>query len=112
MPEYVIKISFAFDQYMLTIEDMLFVTVVVQLLNSLLLCAETQGWKIDIMEATPNPMGGYKEVIFMINGQGAYSKFKFENGAHRVQRVPATESQGRIHTSTATVVYKSGRSQA
>lgn len=65
--------------------------------------AETQGWKIDIMEATPNPMGGYKEVIFMINGQGAYSKFKFENGAHRVQRVPATESQGRIHTSTATV---------
>ncbi|MCY9546015.1 MULTISPECIES: peptide chain release factor 1 [Bacillaceae] len=65
--------------------------------------AETQGWKIDIMEATPNPMGGYKEVIFMINGQGAYSKFKFENGAHRVQRVPATESQGRIHTSTSTV---------
>ncbi|MGE7110670.1 peptide chain release factor 1 [Lysinibacillus sp. NPDC047702] len=65
--------------------------------------AETQSWKIDIMEATPNPMGGYKEVIFMINGQGAYSKFKFENGAHRVQRVPATESQGRIHTSTATV---------
>lgn len=65
--------------------------------------AETQGRKIDIMEATPNPMGGYKEVIFMINGQGAYSKFKFENGAHRVQRVPATESQGRIHTSTATV---------
>ncbi|WP_054767372.1 peptide chain release factor 1 [Lysinibacillus parviboronicapiens] len=65
--------------------------------------AEAQGWKIDIMEATPNPMGGYKEVIFMINGQGAYSKFKFENGAHRVQRVPATESQGRIHTSTATV---------
>ncbi|MGE7092656.1 peptide chain release factor 1 [Lysinibacillus sp. NPDC048646] len=65
--------------------------------------AETQGWKIDIMEATPNPMGGYKEVIVMINGQGAYSKFKFENGAHRVQRVPATESQGRIHTSTATV---------
>ena len=65
--------------------------------------AETQGWKIDIMEASPNPAGGYKEVIFMINGQGAYSKFKFENGAHRVQRVPATESQGRIHTSTATV---------
>ncbi len=65
--------------------------------------AETQGWKIEIMEATPNAMGGYKEVIFMINGQGAYSKFKYENGAHRVQRVPATESQGRIHTSTATV---------
>ena len=65
--------------------------------------AETQNWKIDIMEATPNPAGGYKEVIFMINGQGAYSKFKYENGAHRVQRIPATESQGRIHTSTATV---------
>ena len=65
--------------------------------------AESQNWKIDVMEATPNPMGGFKEVIFMINGQGAYSKFKYENGAHRVQRVPATESQGRIHTSTATV---------
>lgn len=65
--------------------------------------AEAQGWKVDVMEATPNPAGGYKEVIFMINGQGAYSKFKYENGAHRVQRVPATESQGRIHTSTATV---------
>ncbi|MFJ7736098.1 peptide chain release factor 1 [Lysinibacillus sp. NPDC097287] len=65
--------------------------------------AETQNWKIDLMEATPNAMGGFKEVIFMINGQGAYSKFKYENGAHRVQRVPATESQGRIHTSTATV---------
>ena len=65
--------------------------------------AESQGWKIDVMEASPNAAGGYKEVIFMINGQGAYSKFKFENGAHRVQRVPATESQGRIHTSTATV---------
>ncbi len=65
--------------------------------------AEAQGWKIDVMEASPNAAGGYKEVIFMINGQGAYSKFKFENGAHRVQRVPATESQGRIHTSTATV---------
>ena len=65
--------------------------------------AESQNWKIDLMEATPNAMGGFKEVIFMINGQGAYSKFKYENGAHRVQRVPATESQGRIHTSTATV---------
>lgn len=65
--------------------------------------AEAHNWKIEIMEATPNEMGGYKEVIFMINGQGAYSKFKYENGAHRVQRVPKTESQGRIHTSTATV---------
>lgn len=65
--------------------------------------AESQGWKIDIMETSPSASGGYKEIIFMINGQGAYSKFKFENGAHRVQRVPQTESQGRIHTSTATV---------
>lgn len=66
--------------------------------------AETQGWKIDIMNANPTELGGYKEIIFMINGQGAYSKFKFESGAHRVQRVPETESQGRVHTSTSTVV--------
>ncbi|NLY79979.1 MAG: peptide chain release factor 1 [Lysinibacillus sp.] len=65
--------------------------------------AESQGWKVDIMEASPSSNGGYKEIIFMINGHGAYSKFKYENGAHRVQRVPQTESQGRIHTSTATV---------
>ncbi|MEG0259898.1 MAG: peptide chain release factor 1 [Lysinibacillus sp.] len=65
--------------------------------------AETQGWKIDIMDANPTGIGGYKEIVFMINGQGAYSKFKYENGAHRVQRVPETESSGRIHTSTATV---------
>lgn len=66
--------------------------------------AEAQGWKIDIMNANPTELGGYKEIIFMINGQGAYSKFKYESGAHRVQRVPETESQGRVHTSTATVV--------
>ncbi|QDP41676.1 peptide chain release factor 1 [Radiobacillus deserti] len=66
--------------------------------------AETQGWKIDVMEANTTGVGGYKEIIFMINGQGAYSKLKYENGAHRVQRVPETESGGRIHTSTATVV--------
>jgi peptide chain release factor 1 len=65
--------------------------------------AEVQGWKPEIIEATPTELGGYKEIIFMINGKGAYSKLKFENGAHRVQRVPATESGGRIHTSTATV---------
>lgn len=65
--------------------------------------ADTQGWKIDIMDASPTGIGGYKEVIFMINGNGAYSKMKYENGAHRVQRVPETESGGRIHTSTATV---------
>jgi peptide chain release factor 1 len=66
--------------------------------------AEAQGWKIDIMDSNPTGLGGFKEVIFMINGQGAFSKLKFESGAHRVQRVPETESSGRIHTSTATVV--------
>ncbi|MBT2710635.1 peptide chain release factor 1 [Pseudomonas sp. ISL-84] len=65
--------------------------------------AETQGWKIDVIEASSTGVGGYKEIIFMINGNGAYSKLKFENGAHRVQRVPETESGGRIHTSTSTV---------
>ncbi|WAA09649.1 peptide chain release factor 1 [Fervidibacillus albus] len=65
--------------------------------------AESEGWKIDVIEANPTGLGGYKEIIFMINGKGAYSKLKFENGAHRVQRVPETESGGRIHTSTATV---------
>ncbi|WP_338450239.1 peptide chain release factor 1 [Niallia oryzisoli] len=65
--------------------------------------AEVQGWKTDVIEASTTGVGGYKEIIFMINGKGAYSKLKFENGAHRVQRVPETESGGRIHTSTATV---------
>jgi peptide chain release factor 1 len=66
--------------------------------------AEAQGWKLEVIDANPTGIGGFKEVIFMINGTGAYSKLKFENGAHRVQRVPETESGGRIHTSTATVV--------
>ncbi|MBM7690665.1 peptide chain release factor 1 [Peribacillus deserti] len=65
--------------------------------------AEVQGWKTEIIDASPTGLGGYKEIIFMINGNGAFSKLKFENGAHRVQRVPETESGGRIHTSTATV---------
>ncbi|WP_018133001.1 peptide chain release factor 1 [Effusibacillus pohliae] len=65
--------------------------------------AERQGWKTEIIEASLTELGGFKEVIFMVNGKGAYSKLKFESGAHRVQRVPATESGGRIHTSTATV---------
>lgn len=65
--------------------------------------AESQGWKVDLIEASTTGIGGYKEIIFMVNGNGAYSKMKFENGAHRVQRVPETESGGRIHTSTATV---------
>ncbi|ETI66526.1 peptide chain release factor 1 [Neobacillus vireti] len=65
--------------------------------------AEAQGWKTDVIDANPTGLGGFKEIIFMINGTGAFSKLKFENGAHRVQRVPETESGGRIHTSTATV---------
>src|SRR5690625_4807097 len=65
--------------------------------------AENYGWKIDVMGASSTGVGGYKEIIFMINGNGAYSRLKYENGAHRVQRVPETESGGRIHTSTATV---------
>jgi peptide chain release factor 1 len=65
--------------------------------------AESQGWKTEVIDASTTGVGGYKEIIFMITGQGAYSKLKYENGAHRVQRVPETESGGRIHTSTATV---------
>ncbi len=65
--------------------------------------AEMNNWKIEVMDSSPTELGGFKEIIFMINGNGAYSKLKFENGAHRVQRVPETESGGRTHTSTATV---------
>lgn len=65
--------------------------------------AETRGYKVEIMDANPTGIGGYKEVIAMITGDGAFSRLKYENGAHRVQRVPETESGGRIHTSTATV---------
>lgn len=65
--------------------------------------AEEKGWKTDVMEANTTGVGGYKEIIFMINGKDVYSRLKYENGAHRVQRVPETESGGRIHTSTATV---------
>ena len=65
--------------------------------------AEAQGWKIEVLNANPTELGGYKEISFSINGDGAYSKFKFESGVHRVQRVPETETQGRIHTSTVTV---------
>ncbi|MDD4111904.1 MAG: peptide chain release factor 1 [Herbinix sp.] len=65
--------------------------------------AERNRWKIDMMNLNENGIGGFKEVIFMINGKGAYSKLKYESGVHRVQRVPVTESSGRIHTSTATV---------
>jgi peptide chain release factor 1 len=65
--------------------------------------AEAQGWKTEMIDANATGLGGFKEITFMITGTGAYSKLKFENGAHRVQRVPETESGGRIHTSTATV---------
>lgn len=65
--------------------------------------AESKHWKIDIMNENETELGGYKEITFMITGKGAYSRLKFESGVHRVQRVPDTESSGRIHTSTATV---------
>jgi peptide chain release factor 1 len=65
--------------------------------------AEQRGWKTDILSTNTTGVGGYKEVIFQVAGKGAYSRFKYESGVHRVQRVPVTESQGRIHTSTATV---------
>ena len=65
--------------------------------------AERQGWKVEIESANPGEHGGYKEIIARIEGRGAYSRLKFESGTHRVQRVPATEAQGRIHTSAATV---------
>jgi len=65
--------------------------------------AESKRWKIDMMSANENGLGGFKEIIFMVTGAGAYSKLKFESGVHRVQRVPETESSGRIHTSTVTV---------
>jgi peptide chain release factor 1 len=68
--------------------------------------AEQRGFKVEQLEAAANDGGGLKEAVFAIKGDGAYSVFKFEGGTHRVQRVPATESAGRIHTSTATVAVK------
>jgi peptide chain release factor 1 len=65
--------------------------------------AERHNWKTEIMSSNPTDIGGFKEIVFMIKGQGAYSKLKYESGVHRVQRVPETEAAGRIHTSTATV---------
>ncbi len=65
--------------------------------------AERQGWKVELVDANYTDIGGFKEVVFTIIGKGAYSKLKFESGAHRVQRIPSTESGGRIHTSTSTV---------
>ncbi len=65
--------------------------------------AQTMGWSSEILSANETEVGGFKEISFMISGEGAFSRFKFESGVHRVQRVPETESQGRIHTSTVTV---------
>lgn len=65
--------------------------------------AERQGWRVDIVDANPTTIGGFKEISFTVDGQGAYSKLKYESGTHRVQRVPVTESSGRIHTSAVTV---------
>ena len=65
--------------------------------------AEQQGWRVEIMNANPGEHGGYKEIVARIEGSGAYGQLKYESGAHRVQRVPETEAQGRIHTSTCTV---------
>src|SRR5579859_7009176 len=65
--------------------------------------AETQSWKVEILESSPSSLGGMKEVVAAIQGNKVYSKLKYESGVHRVQRVPATEQQGRIHTSAATV---------
>jgi peptide chain release factor 1 len=65
--------------------------------------AEGRGWKVQSMDSSPSDLGGFKEVIFGVSGQDVFKRLKYESGVHRVQRVPATEAQGRIHTSTATV---------
>jgi peptide chain release factor 1 len=66
--------------------------------------AEMKGWRIEVMSENRTSLDGYKEIVFTVQGEGSYGVFRFESGAHRVQRVPATETQGRIHTSAATVV--------
>jgi peptide chain release factor 1 len=65
--------------------------------------SERQGWRVDVLSSSPSDLGGFKEIIAAIEGEGAYARLKFESGVHRVQRVPATEAQGRIHTSAVTV---------
>jgi peptide chain release factor 1 len=65
--------------------------------------AEARGWKVETMDSNPSDLGGFKEIIFQVSGADVFKRFKYESGVHRVQRVPATEAQGRIHTSTATV---------
>jgi peptide chain release factor 1 len=66
--------------------------------------AEAKGWQVEVLSASETDRGGFKEIVFEIDGRGAYSRLKYESGGHRVQRVPTTEAQGRVHTSTATVV--------
>lgn len=65
--------------------------------------AEKKGWKVEVLDSNATGIGGFKEIVFLVNGRGAYSRLKYESGTHRVQRVPVTESGGRIHTSAATV---------
>ena len=65
--------------------------------------AERQGWRVEVLDSHESDLGGFKEIVFEVRGRGAYSRLKYESGVHRVQRVPETEAQGRIHTSTATV---------
>jgi len=65
--------------------------------------AETHGWKVETLDSNPSDLGGFKEIIFQVTGTDVYKRLKYESGVHRVQRVPATEAQGRIHTSTSTV---------
>jgi len=65
--------------------------------------ASNHGWKVEVLSASPGSYGGYKEIIALVSGDRVYSHLKFEAGTHRVQRVPSTESQGRIHTSACTV---------
>ena len=72
-------------------------------LECILRYSEERGWKVDLLSSSTASSGGYKEIVAIINGFGAFSRFKFEKGVHRVQRVPETETQGRIHTSTITV---------
>src|SRR6185369_16402211 len=65
--------------------------------------AESRGWKVEAMDSSPSDLGGFKEIIFAVTGNNVFKRLKWESGVHRVQRVPATEAQGRIHTSTCTV---------
>jgi len=76
---------------------------VADLMKAYLRYADKKGWKVEIVSESKNDIGGYKEIILLIKGEGAYSRLKYEGGTHRVQRIPATESQGRIHTSAVTV---------